>query len=125
MHAAAPLPAAVAWSRAGAIAISLGLIALGLVWELWLAPTGRGTLAIKVLPLAFALSGLSRCRMTTYRWLSLVLWLYFAEGVVRASTERGISAVLAGLEIVLSLALFLACVAHIRTRLRGARIAAP
>jgi len=106
------------------MAITVGLIALGLMWELWLAPTGRGTLAIKVLPLAFALSGLSKCRMHTYRWLSLVLWLYFAEGVVRASTERGTSAVLAGLEIVLSLALFLACVVHVRTRLRGARIAA-
>ena len=106
------------------MAITVGLIALGLMWELWLAPTGRGTLAIKVLPLAFALSGLSKCRMPTYRWLSLVLWLYFAEGAVRASTERGTSAVLAGLEIVLSLTLFLACVVHVRTRLRGARIAA-
>ena len=107
------------------MAITLGLIALGLMWELWLAPTGRGTLAIKVLPLAFAISGLSKCRMPTYRWLSLLLWLYFAEGVVRASTERGTAAVLAGLEIVLSLTLFLACVVHVRTRLRGARIAAP
>ena len=97
------------------------LIALGLMWELWLAPTGGGTLAIKVLPLAFAISGLSRCRMTTYRWLSLLVWVYFAEGVVRASTERGMSGILAALEIVLSLALFVACVAHIRTRLRGAK----
>jgi len=125
MHAASPLPSAVAWSRAGAVAITLGLIALGLMWELWLAPTGSGTLAIKVLPLAFAISGLSKCRMATYRWLSLVLWLYFAEGVVRASTEGGTAAVLAWLEIVLSLTLFMACVVHVRTRLRGARIAAP
>ena len=124
MHAVAPLPTAVAWSRASAVAITLGLIALGLMWELWLAPTGSGTLAIKVLPLAFAISGLSKCRMPTYRWLSLLLWLYLAEGVVRASTERGTSAALAWLEIVLSLTLFLACVVHVRTRLRGARIAA-
>ena len=29
------------------------LIALGLAWELWLAPTGNRTWAIKVLPLEF------------------------------------------------------------------------
>ena len=121
MSSAPPLPPTVAWTRALALASTLMLIALGLMWELWLAPTGRGTLAIKVLPLAFAISGLSRCRMTTYRWLSLLVWVYFAEGVVRASTERGMSGILAALEIVLSLALFVACVVHIRTRLRGAK----
>ncbi len=94
------------------------------MWELWLAPTGHGTLAIKVLPLAFAIAGLLKCRMATYRWLSLLVWLYFAEGAVRAPTEHGSSSVLAWIEVSLSLALFAACVAHIRTRLRGARIPA-
>ena len=94
------------------------LFVLCVAWELWLAPTGRGTLAVKVLPLAFAVAGLSRCRMPTYRWLSLLVWLYFAEGVVRASTERGTSQALAGAEIALSLALFVACVMHVRHRLR-------
>lgn len=125
MLAAPPLPFAVAWSRAIALGCTLGLIVLGLLWELWLAPTGRGTLAIKVFPLAFAISGLLKCRMPTYRWLSLLVWLYFAEGAVRAPTESGLASALAWLEIGLSLALFAACVGHIRTRLRGARIAAP
>ena len=35
------------------------LLVLGLAWELWLAPTGRGTLAIKVLPLLLPLPGLA------------------------------------------------------------------
>ena len=121
MPAAAPLPFAVACTRAIALASTLGLIALGLLWELWLAPTGRGTLAIKVLPLAFAVAGLLKCRMNTYRWLSLLVWIYFAEGAVRAPTERGVPSVLAWLEIGLSLALFAACVGHIRTRLRSAK----
>ncbi len=118
-----PLPTAVSWSRALALGSTLGLIALGLAWELWLAPTGRGTLAVKVLPLALAIAGLSKCRMPTYRWLSLLVWLYFAEGVVRASTERGISQALAGAEIGLSLVQFVACVAHIRMRLRAPKTA--
>ena len=118
------LPSAVAWTRGVALICTLGLIVLGLAWELVLAPTGRGTLALKVLPLAFAIGGVSRCRMGTYRWLSLLVWVYFAEGVVRAATERGVSAALAGAEIALSVALFVACAAHVRTRLRSVRAGA-
>lgn len=97
-----------------ALAGLLGLIALGLAWELWLAPTGSGTLALKVLPLLPALPGLWRGRIYTYRWLSLLVWLYFAEGVVRASTEAGLSATLALGQVLLCLLLFAACVLQVR-----------
>jgi uncharacterized membrane protein len=116
----APPTAAVAWTRRLAVSSLLGLIVLGLAWELWLAPTGSGTLALKVLPLTIPLAGLLKHRMYTYRWVSLLVWLYFIEGVVRASGDRGISAVLAGIEIVLCLLLFAACALHVRWRLRGA-----
>lgn len=121
-----PVPpgAAVAWTRNVAVGSLLALIALGLAWELWLAPTGRGTLALKVLPLALPLAGLLKRRMYTYRWVSLLVWLYFAEGVVRAIGDRGLGALLAGVQIVLCLLLFAACAAHVRWRLRQARLAA-
>ena len=104
--------------RAAALAGLLGLIALGLAWELWLAPTGSGTLALKVLPLLPCVAGLLRHRMYTFRWLSLLLWLYFMEGVVRATTESGMSQALALIEIVLCLGLFAASTVYIRWRLR-------
>jgi uncharacterized membrane protein len=107
--------------RALAVACLLALIMLGLVWELWLAPTGNRTWALKVLPLAGALAGLLKHRMYTYRWVSLLVWLYVAEGAVRATTERGIVVPLALAEIVLSLILFAACAVHVRWRLRQAR----
>lgn len=107
-------------TRALAVASLLALIVLGLAWELWLAPTGRGTLALKVLPLALPLAGLLRNRMYTYRWVSLLVWPYFAEGVVRAASERGLGQVLASIEIGLCLLLFVACAAHVRWRLRHA-----
>ena len=91
---------------------------LGLAWELWLAPTGRGTLAIKVIPLALAVPGLWRDRLYTYRWTSLLVWLYFAEGAVRATSDRGLGAPLAAIEVVLTLLLFVACGLRIRARLR-------
>ena len=120
-HVRDPLPAAVRWTRGVAIASLVGLIVLGLCWELWLAPTGRGTLALKVVPLMLPLPGLLRNRMYTYRWLSLLVWLYFAEGMVRATSERGTGAVLAAVEVVLCLLLFAACAAHVRWRLRHAK----
>lgn len=106
--------------RSLALAGVAGLVLLGLAWELWLAPTGSGTLAVKVVPLALCLPGLLRHRMFTYRWLSLLVWLYFMEGVVRATTESGLSQALAVTEIALTLLLFAACAMYIRWRLRSA-----
>ena len=117
----APLPPVVALTRALAVASLLGLIVLGLAWELWLAPTGRGTLAFKVLPLAIPLAGILKNRMYTYRWVSLLVWLYFTEGVVRACSDRGVSVWLAVLEVLLCLVLFIACAAHVRWRLKHAQ----
>jgi uncharacterized membrane protein len=113
--------AAVAWTRAIAIGSVLALIALGLAWELWLAPTGQRTLALKVVPLLLPLIGLWRYRMRTYRWLSLMVWLYFTEGVVRATSDRGPGAALAVVELLLCLLLFAACAAHVRWRLRAGK----
>jgi uncharacterized membrane protein len=107
-------------TRALAVGSLLGLIVLGLAWELWLAPTGSGMLALKVLPLLLPLPGLLRHRMYTYRWLSLLVWLYFTEGVVRATSDRGLSAWLAGIEVVLCLLLFTACAWHVRWRIANA-----
>lgn len=111
--------AAIRWTRGVAVAATLALIALGLAWELWLAPTGRGTLALKCVPLALALPGLARMRLYSYRWMSLLVWLYVAEGLVRANSDRGDGAWLAGVEVGLALLVFAACCVHIRLRLRG------
>ena len=111
--------------RALALASLVGLIVLGLAWELWLAPTGSGTLAVKVLPLVLCLAGLLRHRMYTYRWLSLLVWLYFMEGAVRATSESGVSQMLAVVEILLCLTLFAATALHVRWRIQRGRAPAP
>ena len=120
--APAPIPASVAITRALAVGCVLALIVLGLAWELWLAPvrSGGSWLALKVVPLCFPLAGLLRNRMYTYRWVSLLVWIYFAEGVVRAASDRGPGRWLAAIEVLLCLVLFAACVLHVRLRLRKA-----
>ena len=101
----------------------IGLIALGLAWELWLAPIrpGGSLLALKVLPLCLPLAGILKNRMYTYRWLSLLVWLYFTEGVVRAWSDKPPSNYLAMIEVLLCLMLFAACAMHVRVRLKNAK----
>lgn len=112
--------AATRWLAAGSL---LALIALCLAWELVLAPVrpGGSWLAIKALPLCIPLAGILKNRMYTYRWVSLVIWLYFIEGVVRAWGDPRPGAWLAWAEIVLCVVLFTACTLHVRLRQRNAR----
>jgi uncharacterized membrane protein len=104
------------WLALGSV---LGLIGLGLAWELWLAPIrpGGSWLVLKVLPLCIPLAGILKNRMYTYRWVSLLVWLYFTEGVVRAWSDRPPGNYFAMMEVVLCLLLFTACTLHVRVRL--------
>jgi uncharacterized membrane protein len=114
-----PADAMVRGTRAAVALLILLLIALGLAWELWLAPTGARSLALKVLPLAVPLAGVLKFRLSSYRALSLLVWLYVCEGAFRASSDTGWSARLAWLELLLCALLFAACALHIRWRLRA------
>ena len=123
-----PTEPAVTASRAAALSAALlcGLIFLGLAWELWLAPLrpGGSWWALKVLPLALALSGLLRLRMYTYRWMSLAVWLYFTEACVRAWSDAWPANALALAQGLLCLLLFVACGLHVKLRFKAARLAA-
>jgi uncharacterized membrane protein len=119
----APSPAVntTRWLAVGSV---IALILLALAWELVLAPLrpGGSWLALKAAPLCIPLAGLLKNRLYTYRWVSLVVWLYFIEGVVRAWSDKVPGNYLAMLEIALCLLLFAACAMHVRLRLgpRGA-----
>jgi uncharacterized membrane protein len=94
----------------------IALIALCLAWELWLAPQrpGGSWLALKVLPLLISLFGILSGKLYTHRAMTLLIIAYFVEGVVRAYTDKGLSAQLAGMEIVLSLVLFAGAIGYVR-----------
>ncbi len=111
----------VATTRFLAVGSLLGLIILGLAWELVLAPIrpGGSLLALKVVPLCFPLAGLLKNRMYTYRWVSLMVWLYFTEGAVRAYSDKVPSNYYAMVEVLLCLSLFVACALHVRLRLNS------
>ena len=110
-------------SRWLAVGSLVGLIILSVTWELVLAPIkpGGSLLALKAVPLCVPLAGLLKNRMYTYRWVSLLVWLYFTEGVVRAYSDRAPSSYYALLEVFLCLTLFIACALHVRLRIRNAK----
>jgi uncharacterized membrane protein len=106
--------------RVVAVVSAVALILLSIGWELVWARTGHGTLVLKALPLVVALPGLLKHRMYTYRWLSLAIWLYVAEGLVRI-TDRTPANWCAGAEVALAIVLFVACAAQVRWRHSVAR----
>lgn len=101
----------------------IALIFLCLGWELWLAPLkpGGSPLALKALPLLVPLFGILRAKVYTYQWASMLILVYFAEGVVRAYADAGPSARLALGEIVLSAAFFAAALVYVRCAGKSAR----
>jgi uncharacterized membrane protein len=94
----------------------LALFLSCLLWELWLAPLrpGGSFVALKALPLLLPLPGILRGTRYTYQWSSMLILAYFAEGATRAWSERGISQLLAGAEVLLSLVFFAAALAYAR-----------
>ena len=96
--------------------LRVALIFLGLAWELWLAPLrpGGSWLVLKVLPLLLPVFGMFRGQRYTFKWTSLLVWIYFGEGVVRLVSDPWPSSTLAGLEAFLAIALFAAIVAYLR-----------
>ena len=99
-----------------ALAAILGLIVLCVAWELVAAPlrTGGSWLVLKVVPLLFVLRGVLRADNYTLQWSTLLVWLYFTEGVVRTTSDDGLSAQLALAELTLSIAYFLCAAFYLR-----------
>jgi uncharacterized membrane protein len=87
------------------------------------APAGGTWLALKVLPLCWPLAGLLKHRMYTYRWVSLLVWLYFTEGVVRAWPPTGARPVQRWRwpRWCCACVLFTACALHVRLAWRASR----
>ena len=106
-----------------ACALWLALILLGLAWELRLAPLkpGGSWLVLKVLPLLVPLRGLLHGRRKSYQGACLLIWLYAAEGGLRAFSDPGPSARLALLEVAIAVAFFAAAVLYLRATRGPAR----
>jgi uncharacterized membrane protein len=107
-----------------ACACLFGLIVLCVGWELWWAPLRPGgtLMALKAVPLLFAVSGVLRRRLYTLQWVSMLSLLYLMEGAVRAWSDLSpVSAALGGMEVLLSLGLYLGAILYVRPAKQAAR----
>jgi len=94
--------------RLGASISLIALIILSLAWEGVLAPIKPegSKLILKTIPLLLPLFGILNGRRYTYQWASMFILIYFTEGAVRAWADRGISAKLALIEVLLTMTFF-------------------
>lgn len=94
----------------------IALIFLCIAWELRLAPIqpGGSALVFKVLPLLGALFGILHGKRYTYKWSSLLILFYLAEGLVRSTSDQGPSQMLAIIEVALSIVFFVSAIAYLR-----------
>jgi uncharacterized membrane protein len=109
----------------GACVALAALIVLSVAWEWWLAPLrpGGSLLVLKAIPLMLALPGVWRQRLYTLQWASMLILLYFAEGIVRGWSDTGLSARLGWLETALSLAFFICTLTYVGPFKRAAKLA--
>jgi uncharacterized membrane protein len=104
--------------HAGAAGSLLALIILGIAWELLLAPLrpGGSWMVLKVLPLLMLLRGVVfRRDVYTMQWSSMLILLYFTEGIVRATSDKlSLSATLGWIEVALTCCYFFCTIFYLR-----------
>ena len=103
----------------------IALIALCLSWEIFLAPLrpGGSWLMLKVLPLLLPLFGVLHGRRYTFQWASMLILLYFTEGVVRAWSDLPPSSTLAAMETALAAGFYFAAIFY--AKLTGLKVISP
>lgn len=109
----------------GAAVASLALLIAWLVaWEAFVAPLRPGSwlLALKALPLLLPLVGAIKRDVYTLQWSSMLILLYFAEGVVRGYSDTSpLSALMAWGEAVIVVVFFLSAILFLRPYKKAAR----
>jgi len=95
----------------------VALIFLCLAWEGWLAPLrpGGSWMILKAVFLLLPLFGILRGKRYTYKWLSLFIQFYLMEGLLRATSDHGLSQWLAAGETLLATILFVSVILYIRS----------
>lgn len=102
----------------------VGLIILGIAWELFLAPLrpGGSWMVLKVLPLLLPLAGVIRRDVYTLQWSSMLILIFFTEGIVRATSDRDpTSAMLGWIEVALSSIFFFSALCYLRPYKKAAK----
>jgi len=110
--------------RVAAFVSLLLLFLLCIAWELFLDPLmpGGSVYVLKALPLLFPLYGVYKGNLYTLQWSSMLVLLYFTEGVVRWYSDISTtSSMLGAVETILALVFFLAAILYVRPAKQAAK----
>jgi uncharacterized membrane protein len=108
----------------GALGSLLILIVWLVAWEMLVAPLhpGGSMLALKALPLLIPLRGVLKRDVYTLQWSSMVILLYFTEGVVRGYSDvLPVSRLMAWGEAALVIVYFLCAILYLRPYKKAAK----
>ena len=107
----------------GAAGSLIALILLCVAWELFLAPLrpGGSWMVLKVVPLLLPLRGVLKRNLYTMQWSSMLILLYLAEGIVRATTDKALSSILGWIEFGLVCIFFFCTVFYLRPYKQAAK----
>lgn len=108
----------------GAVGSLLALIVWLVLWEMLVAPLYQGgsLLALKALPLLIPLHGVIKRDIYTLQWSSMVILLYFTEGVVRGYSDTGaLSRMMAWGEAALVCVYFVCALLYLRPYKKAAK----
>jgi uncharacterized membrane protein len=108
----------------GALGSLLLLIVWLVLWEMLVAPLhpGGSMLALKAIPLLIPLRGVLKRDVYTLQWSSMVILLYFTEGVVRGYSDvLPVSRLMAWGEAALVIVYFLCAILYLRPYKKAAK----
>ncbi|MES2262264.1 MAG: DUF2069 domain-containing protein [Pseudomonadota bacterium] len=108
----------------GAIASMVLLIVWCILWEMLLAPLkpGGSWMVLKAAPLLIPLAGIIKRDVYTLQWTSMMILLYFTEGVVRGWSDKGsMSAWLGWGEALIVVVYFICAIMYVRPYKKAAK----
>jgi uncharacterized membrane protein len=109
------------WGAIGSLAT---LIVWCVLWEMVLAPLhpGGSWVVLKAVPLLIPLYGVFKRDIYTLQWTSMMILLYFTEGVVRGYSDKGsLSAMLGWGEAAIVCIYFFCAVMYLRPYKKAAK----
>lgn len=108
----------------GAIGSLVLLIVWCILWEMWIAPLkpGGSWMVLKAAPLLIPLAGVIKRDVYTLQWTSMMILLYFSEGVVRGWSDTGtMSAWLGWGEALIVIVYFVCAIMYVRPYKKAAK----
>lgn len=108
----------------GAIGSLVLLIVWCILWEMVIAPLkpGGSWMVLKAAPLLIPLAGVIKRDVYTLQWTSMMILLYFTEGVVRGWSDKGsTSAWLGWGEALIVIIYFVCAIMYVRPYKKAAK----